>query len=257
MLTFVIPALNEEQNLPHLFSSIERASRAIGEEYRIVLVNDGSTDGTVALVEQSARALPIVVLSQERNKGVGPAFDLGFRHIASTVGKKDLIVTMEADNTSDLAILRELVLLVEKEECDVALASCYATGGAVVGASLIRRILSSLGNGVLRLAFPIRIRTWSSFYRVYRGETLKRCYEVYGDNLFEEPGFACVVELLVKMRAIGLTFKEVPMVLRPQKRIGSSKMKIVRNILAYLRIVYRYRIGAGRYIWTSCKQPLP
>lgn len=250
MLTFIVPAYNEEQNLPRLVASIETAARDAGLPYRVIVVNDGSTDGTVALVERSARTMPLVLVSQPRNMGVGAAFDRGFRYALESLEKDDLLATMEADNTSDLGILPKLIQLVQVEGCDIALASCYAHGGGVVGAGYIRRILSAVGNGLLRLAFPLSVRTWSSFYRVYRGEAIKACYEAYGSRLIEEGGFVCMVEMLLKMQALGLKIAEVPMVLRPQNRLGSSKMKVIRNIIDYFRIMYRYRIGDGRHIWS-------
>jgi dolichol-phosphate mannosyltransferase len=250
VLTFIVPAYNEEQNLAKLFVAIETAARDAGKQYRVVVVNDGSRDGTVAMVERYARTMPLVLLSQPRNMGVGPAFDRGFRHALDDLEKDDLLVTMEADNTSDLGILPELFQLVESRGCDVALASCYAPGGAVVGAGYLRRMLSAVGNGLLRVTFPVSVRTWSSFYRVYRGEAIKACYDVYGSRLMEEAGFVCMVEMLLKMQALGLKMAEVPMVLRPQNRVGSSKMKVLRNIIDYFRIMYRYRIGDGRHIWS-------
>lgn len=251
MLTFIVPAYNEEQNLVRLFAAIEMASNKAGKQCRVLVVNDGSTDGTVAMVERYARTMPLVLLSQPRNMGVGPAFDRGFRYALENMEKGDLLVTMEADNTSDLGILPQLFQLIESQGCDVALASCYAPGGAVVGAGYLRRILSAVGNGLLRATFPVSVRTWSSFYRVYRGEAIKACYDAYGSTLLEEAGFVCMVEMLLKMQALGLKMAEVPMILRPQNRVGSSKMKVVRNIVDYFRIMYRYRIGEGRKIWSA------
>jgi dolichol-phosphate mannosyltransferase len=253
MLTFIVPAFNEEQNLPRLLTSIAAAARDLGMGYRVVVIDDGSTDGTAAVAAGHAPGVPVTVLAQGTNLGVGRAFERGFQH-ALTLGDPDgFVVTLEGDNTSDLGILPDLVKRVQVEGFDVALASCYADGGDVEGAPLSRRVLSDVGNRLLRLAFPLSIRTWSSFYRVYRMSALRACYDAYGPTLLQERGFVCMIELLLKMAALSLTLTEVPMVLRPQNRIGKSKMKILRNIVGYFRIIYDYRLGAGRHIWARTR----
>jgi dolichol-phosphate mannosyltransferase len=94
------------------------------------------------------------------------------------------------------------------------------------------------------LAFPIRnVKTYSSFYRAYRASVLRRAIDAYDGKLIEEPGFVCMVEVLVKMHWLGIRISEVPMVLKIELRKGSSKMRILNTIRGYIRFISKHLSG--------------
>ena len=101
MPVIVVPAFNEEANVPNLLRDLRRRPE-LWEDGTIVLVDDGSTDSTVATAKAHKGELPLVVLEQERNQGPGAAFDAGFRFALQIAGPDDLIITLESDTTSDL-----------------------------------------------------------------------------------------------------------------------------------------------------------
>jgi dolichol-phosphate mannosyltransferase len=241
MLHFVVPAYNEEQNIGSLLESLSRRLAAQDSPYRIVVVDDGSVDRTVAIVRDYAAKMPIQLVPHETNKGPGKAFDTGFRAVLHDAADGDLIITQEADNTSDPAILGPMIREAQ-QDAEVVLASCYAPGGGIEGTTFTRKFLSSGANLMLRIVFPIGIHTYSSFYRVYRVAVLRKAYALYGDNLITEPGFVSMVELLIKLGRMGVRFKEVPMVLRCQARRDQSKMKVFKTIRGYLRLMARLRL---------------
>ncbi len=243
MIFFIIPAYNEEENIDTLFNSIGKKMAELGRDYRIIIVDDGSTDGTVKKAEFLKGVFPVTILRHKRNMNVGQVFRTGFKDVLTYAKPDDIIVTKESDNTGDVNILPSLLDKIGAGY-DMALASCYAKGGGIVGTTIDRVILSSTANAILRTIFPIRgVRTYSSFYRVYNTASLRKAFDAYGGRLIEEDGFISMVEMLIKMSKLGMKIAEVPMVLRCDLRQGKSKMNKTKTMLAYLGLIIKGIFG--------------
>lgn len=239
MNIFVILAYNEEQNLACLLTSVQEAASKLDDPYRLVLVNDGSTDGTVALAESFRATIPILIEHHYPNQGVGEGFKTGFRAALTLANHDDIIITMEADNTCDLSLLPGMVQKI-RGGADVVLASCYAPGGEVQGVSVQREVMSRGVNIVMRILFPIeRGHTYSSFYRAYRSGILRKAMSRFGESFIVTRGFTSAAEILLKLRRVGAVMDEIPMVLRFSQRNGHSKMKVMATIIDYLRFLSR------------------
>ena len=139
MPVFVIPAFNEEANVPRLLADLERRP-ALWRGGRVVLVDDGSTDRTVEVARAHRGDMPVEVLVQAQNQGPGRAFDRGFRHALASPAPDGLIVTMESDTTSDLDALEGMIAAAQ-QGADVVLAS-HHDGGELMNVSRHRRFLS-------------------------------------------------------------------------------------------------------------------
>jgi dolichol-phosphate mannosyltransferase len=252
VIFIAIPAYNEGLNIGLLLDRILTCWQAPGP-YRVLLLDDGSSDDTVAVAEDFAGRLPLTIIRHRQNAGVGQAFRTIFQTAMEIGGASDVLVIMEADNTSDLGILNDLIGHAESGY-DLALASCYMPGGEIVGTNALRMMLSESANLLLRLAFPIGVHTYSSFYRAYRLDALRRADRAYAGRLVEEAGFVCAVEALVKMRRLGMRVVEVPMVLRTDARKGSSKMRVLRTIYRYLHFIARDRLLPH---WEPAPRPAP
>lgn len=238
MLLIVIPAYNEERNIERLLKHLKKLEKVFS--YRaIIIVDDGSGDKTVDIISSYKSRLPVSLFTLSSNSGPGRAFEVGLSEALKLADKSDVICTMEADTTSDLSILPQMLGQITYGS-DVVLASCYSPhGGDVVGTSKDRKILSFVANFLLRTFFPIvGIYTYSSFYRLYRPSALVRLKEMR-PKLFTESGFVCMVELLIQLGRLPIQITEVPMILKGSRRLGSSKMKIVKTIFAYLRVIVR------------------
>jgi dolichol-phosphate mannosyltransferase len=250
---FVIPAYNEADNLPRLISNLSSTMATLGYEYQTVLVDDGSSDGTAEVARRLGGSID--VLSQP-NQGPGAAFRNGFRHALTLARDEDLIITLEADNTSDLSILPRMIEALQGQ--DAVLASVYAPGGGLIGTSPLRKFLSWGANLMLVLALGTpHIHTYSSFFRVYRPQILRRAQFAFEDQLLVESGFVCMVELLIKLLLIGCRFVEVPMVLDGLQRSGKSKMRILRTIKGYGRVLWNYWQGYYNPKVQSLAEPTP
>jgi dolichol-phosphate mannosyltransferase len=235
----VVPVLNEEPNIAGLVHRLEAALQPFGP-YRVLFVDDGSTDRTLEVLR--AEGPGIQTVSHPRNLGPGAAFRTGFTEVLKTLQPADLVVTLEGDGTSDLAILPRMLSRIRHEDDDIVLASCYLFGGGIKGTSLHRVGLSHIANGLVKQTLGLSgLATVSSFFRVYQGRVLLRLREAFGETLFQSNGFESQIEILHLAAKLSLRVSEVPMVLDGSKRLGKSKMKILRTSMAYLRLIARYR----------------
>jgi dolichol-phosphate mannosyltransferase len=237
MQVFVIPAFNEEENLPRLLHDLEERPM-LWSGGHVILVDDGSSDGTVAVAQAYDGPVPLILVRQIRNQGAGRAFDRGFRFALELCDDDDLIVTLESDTTSDLDAL-EAMLAEARGGADVVLASVHAAGGEMVGAGKFRESLSRAASTAVRVTAGIDASTVSSFFRVYRAGMLRVAYERHGDAFIREGGFACKAEILGKLSRMDATVAEVPVDLDASRRIGESKLKVLPTMAGYTRLMAR------------------
>jgi dolichol-phosphate mannosyltransferase len=236
MQVFVIPAFNEEENLPRLLHDLEERP-ILWQGGHVILVDDGSSDGTVAVAQAYDGPVPLILVRQIRNQGAGRAFDRGFRFALELCDDDDLIVTLESDTTSDLDAI-EAMLAEARAGADIVLASVHA-GGEMVGAGRRRESLSRAASFAVRVTAGIDARTVSSFFRVYRAGILRAAYGVHGDTFIREGGFACKAEILGKLSRMDATVAEVPVDLDASRRIGDSKLKVLPTMAGYTRLMAR------------------
>ncbi len=232
---FVIPAFNEADNVPRLLADLETRPELFPAGSRLILVDDGSSDDTVAVARAYRGALPLEVLALGVNQGPGGAFRAGFARALEGHPEGALVVTLEADTTSDLAALSEM-LRRANDGADLVLASVH-NGGRMLNVSAPRRILSRGAGMVVRRALDLDAMTVSSFFRVYRASILARGREAFGDDLITERGFACKAELLAKLVAVGARVEEVTIDLDASLRVGQSKMRLLPTLAGYMRLV--------------------
>lgn len=238
MIFFVAPAYNEEKNVGRFVDEVAAYARRKGWDWRLIVVDDGSQDRTAEIVREKIQTLPCVLVSYQPNKGVGEAFRRGFHKALALAEESDVIVSLESDGTGDLNLLPAFLEKIESG-ADAVLASYYAGGGKVEGTAWHRRFLSRSANLTVRGLFRLKgVHTYSSFYRAYRPAALRAVLSRYRD-FFNEKGFACVVELLVRLHRLGCPIEEVPMALQGNKRVGKSKMKVLQTIWGYFCIAAR------------------
>src|SRR5438309_3141928 len=189
-LYVVVPALNEAENIRRVLEPL-----ATRPNVELILVDDGSTDGTGDVARSTEPAPPLTVLRHESPQGPGAAFATGFAHLAERLAPHDLVLTLEADNTSRLEIL-DVMLGRLPERYDAIFASPYMYGGGIVETAPHRVLISHLGNSVVKGMLGVRgLLTVSSFYRLYTATALMRLQQVYGPRIVERAGFECMVEM--------------------------------------------------------------
>jgi dolichol-phosphate mannosyltransferase len=238
MIYILLPAYNEEHDIGKLLHRIQDAMMSLGYlHYKVLVVNDGSTDQTLSVVAECQQHIPILILDHGINKGLGQAMLTGLSSAERLIGGDDVLVTMDADNTHDPCLIGAMVDKV-RSGADVVIASRYEKGGEEVGLSEVRSILSRGASGLLHIFFPIAgAKDYTCGFRAYRGSVLKYAFQVYGDRLVEERGFTCMAEILIKMGAVRAKVAEVPLVLRYDLKTGRSKMKVFRTIMRYFVLI--------------------
>jgi dolichol-phosphate mannosyltransferase len=241
VIRFVIPAYNEVENIPRLLADLAPVAREYGA--RVIVVDDGSTDGTAEMVREHSRDMHLAIVTHTVNRGLGTAINTGIRAALGESSDDDAIVTLEADTTSDLRDLPRMLELFDRG-ADVVLASVYAPGGKIVGVAGWRLAASKAVSNTFRVLGGLReMHTLSSLYRVYRAGTLRRAADTYGYLLVREPGFAANVELLLKLYNAGAEIAEVPTVNDWTTRMGESKMQLKPTVLAYFRVMAAHLVG--------------
>ncbi len=253
MIWVVLPAWNEEGVIGPTLRALAGAVRGREADYHAVLVDDGSTDGTVTeareAVARSGAGLPLTVLSHEVNRGLGAGLRTGIYWCLDRAGDEDVIVTLDADNTHPPALIPALVERLG-DRYDLAIASRYRQGSAVRGVPGYRRALSDLGRLVFQALFPMRgVRDYTCCFRAYRVPLLRRARLAWGDDLCTARGFEAVMDLLLKLRPLGVRAVEMGFPLDYGARVGQSKMRVLRTIgttLALLarRFVERFTVAA-------------
>ncbi|RFC47709.1 MAG: dolichol-phosphate mannosyltransferase [Verrucomicrobia bacterium] len=236
----ILPAYNEADSLPGLLRRFAELDTAHPElQLRVLVINDGSADATAEVASQTYGQLDVTLHNHERNMGLGQAMLTGLQRTVANLEAGDVIVAMDADDTHDVNLIPIMAERLSRG-ADVAIASRFVSGGCDRTAPPFRRLLSRGAAVVFRTIFPLEsIGDFTSGYRMYRGSLMQNAVRHWGNRLIEEDGFACMVELLLKLRFWGPTLSEVPMVLRYDRKLSVSKLKLMRTLRQYLQLAIR------------------
>jgi dolichol-phosphate mannosyltransferase len=219
-VSVVLPTLNEAGNISLLF---ERLVKALGNGFEAVLVDDGSTDGTVEEARQAARRLgfKLNVIERGRRLGLSSAVVEGIK-----AASHDVVVVMDADLQHPPEVVPLLVEAV-KAGYAVAVASRYVEGGRVVDWPLIRRVISRGATLLAHLLLPPTrgVRDPMSGFFAVRRSLLINCLRARGEYKV----------LLDVLTCVGGPVKEVPYVFGQRAR-GVSKLG-THQVLDYVKQV--------------------
>lgn len=229
MLSVVIPARDEEGciagTLEHLH--LELALHAVPHE--IVVVDDGSTDKTPAIIRETAARIPeIKPVRNDGPHGFGRAVQRG---IDTSSG--DAVVVMMADESDDC---RDVVRYWNKlnEGYDCAFGSRFITGGGTIDYPWIKYILNRFANTFIRILFGIRLNDTTNAFKAYRRTVLDGCRPILS------PHFNLTVELPLKAIVRGYSWAVIPITWR-NRRTGAPKLQIREMGSRYFFIV--------AYVW--------
>lgn len=223
----VVPTYNEADNLPPL---VDRILSALQDDVRLIVVDDGSPDGTGAVAARLAERspCPIELVQRDEKLGLGAAYRDGFER--ALAGGVDYVVQMDADLSHDPDSLS--AMLAKLRDADVVVGSRYVPGGSVdPGWGAIRRLLSAAANRGIRLLAGLDVRDATSGYKAFRASALA---QVDLDGLRCD-GFGFQVEMAAACQRLGLRVVEHPIRFRTRRR-GRSKMSLGIVVEAVLRL---------------------
>jgi len=235
----LLAAYNEAENLPGLLAELDAVARHL--PLRVLVVDDGSEDGTGEVARSWRGPCAPVVLAHDHNRGLGAALRTGLSAILEGCRDGDVVVTMDADGSHRPAQIPQLVGAL-RQGADVAIASRYRRGSRVLGVPFGRRLLSFGARVVLSLRFPFPdVRDYTSGYRAYRAVLLRRARERYGEGWIRSSGFVATAEILLTLRPFRPVVQEVPVELRYDLKRGASKLPPFRTVRHYLRFLMGFR----------------
>ena len=239
----VLPAYNEAGSLPPLLERLGELAEAWGDAMTVWVVDDGSDDDTAQIARRGDERVDVTVVSHPVNLGLGQAVHSGLRAVCAVAEDDDVVVVMDADDTHDVGLVPVMQRALG-DGADLAIASRFVEGGDDSTAPRYRRLLSRGAAVLFRLALPLDgVQDFTSGYRAYRVSLLRRASGHYGERLIEERGFACMVELLLKLRHCRPRIVEVPLVLRYDRKQGTSKLRLGRTMLQYVKLLLRDRLA--------------
>ncbi len=242
MIWVFLPAYNEEVALERLVPKFDAELSRGAELYKIVVLDDGSTDGTAEAARRLGMVYPLTLLRHEKNQGLGRTMIDGLEHCAREAAPGDAVVTLDCDDTHEPKYVHAALAKL-REGADVAILSRYAPGGGEKGLSPVRSVLSRGAGLFLKVFFPIPgVQEYSCGYRVFRASILKRAFDTFGENFVRLPhkGFVVTPEILIKMRLLDARIVEVPFTLDYGKKPGKSKNRPLKTISGYFSLVRLY-----------------
>jgi dolichol-phosphate mannosyltransferase len=246
-LQVVLPSYNEEIALTRLFPQFEELNERVEEEVHVLVVNDGSSDGTAQVARSWKGKVPVQLVDFPQNRGYGAALQEGVTHSAKELGVEDLIATMDADDTHAPSYLADMLKALDERNLDVVIASRYAEGGKEEGVSLDRRILSRGASWFYRRAFDLpQVRDYSCGYRLFKADLIKKSLASRNGDLGLEAGFQATGELLLRLREQTDRIGEVPFELHYERKPTASKMPKLQTVFGTLRFLKEVRRTVSR-----------
>jgi dolichol-phosphate mannosyltransferase len=214
----ILPTYNEAENIQAIVAaSGEVLAKAAPEGYKVLVVDDGSPDGTGRLADALAAEHGWVeVLHRHEKNGIGPAYLAGFRYALEHGA--GCVMEMDSDFSHDPADLARLLDAI-RGGADLALGSRYVPGGGVSDWGLLRRLVSEGGSTYARIVLGLHVRDLTGGFKCFRREVLEA---IHFDGVRSQ-GYAFQVELTYRAVQAGFRVVEVPIVFRDRQQ-GQSKM---------------------------------
>lgn len=212
----ILPTYNEAENIEALIRAALVQLESTGIGHTILVVDDGSPDGTGLIAERLSQELePVRVLHRPRKEGLGRAYLAGFA-IALEAGA-ELVLEMDSDFSHDPADLPRLIAAADT--ADLVLGSRYVPGGGVTEWGSVRRLLSRGGSAYARILLGVPVRDLTGGFKCFHRRVLEaiELEDVHAD------GYGFQIELTYKAVRAGFSVTEVPILFR-ERRVGSSKM---------------------------------
>ncbi len=229
----IVPTYNERDNLPILVDRLMATPHL-----KVLVVDDGSPDGTGAVADRLAANHPerVMVLHRAGSRGLGLSYIDGMRRALAVDATH--ICQMDADLSHDPADVPRL--LEAMAHADLAIGSRYVPGGRIENWPLRRRVLSAFANRYVCAITGLQINDSTSGFRCWRREALERM----PIDRIKSDGYAFLVELAWEAAAAGCRVAEVPITF-VERRQGASKLSgrvVLESAILPWRLALRARI---------------
>jgi dolichol-phosphate mannosyltransferase len=212
----ILPTYNEAENIEPLVRAVLPELESTGKPHTVLIVDDGSPDGTGEIADRLAAELePVRVLHRDHKQGLGRAYLAGFGE--ALANGAELILEMDSDFSHDPRDVPRLIAAAD--DADLVLGSRYVDGGGVENWGLVRRGLSRGGSWYARVLLRVPVRDLTGGFKCFRRPVLEslNLSGVHAD------GYGFQIELTYRAIQSGFRVTEVPITFR-DRQVGTSKM---------------------------------
>jgi len=241
-LSIIIPAYNEEMRLVGSLEDIVEKVSGVFSPFEIIIVDDGSGDGTVAVAEDFIRTCKgsgtvCKVLKVPENRGKGHAVKMGMMEASG-----DITLMTDADLSTPIEELERLVLLMENEGPDIVIGSRGLSGSDVrIHQPWYREYGGKFFNLIVRGITWLPYRDTQCGFKLFRMASCRSIFEKLRINRF-----AFDVEILFIAKAMGLKVIEDPVIWRHSE--GSKVNMLSDSIVTFMELIHiRWNSFLGRY----------
>ena len=211
----IIPTYNEKENI----AAIIRKVFSLEGGFHILVIDDGSPDGTAAIVKRLQEEFPdrLYLIERSGKLGLGTAYLTGFRW--SLDHGYDYIFEMDADFSHNPDDLLRLYRACSEEGADLAIGSRYCHGVSVVDWPIGRIVMSYYASAYVRMVLHMRVYDTTAGFKCYR----RRVLETIDLDRVEMKGYGFQIEMKYTAWRLGFTLREVPIIFI-NRQLGTSKM---------------------------------
>jgi glycosyltransferase involved in cell wall biosynthesis len=222
-LSLVIPVYNEAQHLEQFLTAIDQLELAVAKD--LVIIDDGSTDGSAEVLRKFSFNSPVVLISQTQNKGKGAAVRAGIERATG-----DIIGIQDADLETNIADIPSLIEPLIQDRADVVYGSRFKKSGVQVHRTfhyLVNRVLTALSN----IMSGLYLTDMETCYKFFRADVIKNIK-------LESNRFGFEPEVTARIARLNLRVMELPVTYFPRKYLEGKKMNWKDGVAAVFHIFY-------------------
>lgn len=234
-LSIILPTYNERENLPIIVWLIHKYLDKKGCEFEIIIIEDGSPDGTLEVAKQIQDIYgsdQVVILNRGKKLGLGTAYKAGL-----DLANGDSIILMDADLSHHPKFIPDFIEKAESGDYDIVTGTRYSGHGGVYGWDMKRKIISCGANVLTQMALGPSVSDLTGSFRLYKKSVLRKLI-----GLTKSKGYAFQMEIIVLAEQLGYRIAEVPITF-VDRLYGQSKMgieEIVRFLFGVINLTIRY-----------------
>lgn len=232
----LLPAFNEKKNLIKIFQKIDKICKKI-KNITVVLVDDCSTDNTTLLKNKKYK-FKLIYIKHKKNMGLSITMETGFKLILKKNKDKDILVTLDSDNTHPISIIPGMIKKIQNGN-DIVVASRFIKSSKVKGLTVWRHFLSTGAKYLFKLKYPYKnLNDYTCNFRAYKVYLIKEVLK--NKNFFKNEDFNIAAKILLFLinKYNKLRLFEVPFTLSYNYKIGQSKMNLTKTILLTLKLLF-------------------
>jgi len=233
----IIPTYNEKENLPKLTEKIYSVLKNKKINWKIIVVDDNSPDGTGIIADKLSKKYPLIAIHRTKGRGYGNSVRAGFEKAINL--NLDIAITMDADFSHNPEVIPEMLDRI-KDGCDVVVGSRRVGGGEILRWNWWRHFCSNSATRLCSFVLGLRTKDVTSGFRAYKTSIIKKI----PFNMIKSNGYSFLEELLYIIESNGFKIKEIPITFldRTSGKSKLSKKEIIKFFFTILHLKFRKRV---------------